>query len=1063
MIFSKFVKPKWQHRNPEVRQLALESLNDPAILNEMAQHDEATEVRRAAIRKINDLSVLEQIAQHDKDPKVQEIAEQRLKQLLCCQKGDCPPLETRLTWLNDNITDPELIAYIAQYGSEVKLRLLALKKVERDGLLGDIAINDPISEVRFAAVEKITQKSTLERVMKSARNSDKRISRKAREKRDELIEKMERPVRIRAECQAICTQLESLERRFLNENSPLQTTQAVFKGLQTRWQAIAAEAEIEFQTRFSKRQQAMTTHFDRHQQALEREQALAPLRASKQALCEQMDALLIELKKLQRIGGSDEQTLEQRINALQNEWTQASTLDNPDEEKQWQARFERAYQSVQKQQQKLQAYHKISTQLEAICVKADSLLRYSQPVQLEQLKKLQARWEKVSQPDNHSLSIFSELNTRFEQCQTALQTRLQKQKEQRTQIVQKFNPLLEELETALEGGELKTAIPLEPQVRQLFKDIQALSTSPNKTLERRLQVCSDKIYKLRDWQSWGSEIERKHLCQRVEGLLETEESPEKIAELTEQAQTFWKRLGSNGYSRELWERFNHACQTAYQRYREHLCVQMEQLSSDSETKPENAARMIRQAQSTWKNLGSNGHSQALWERFNNACQLAYEPCRTHFNIKSQARDRNFFEKQSLCDRLEQFTDETNWEETNWKDVYRFVHDTEKSWQNIGPTDRRHKKVVQRRFQAAMQVIETHLNDERNRNCRHRLRVLFKVEETANYLQELIAAQEDTVAKGNSESKPFVGNKINEAIETVKKCQEQWQVTVPNSRRVEREFWKTFRYACDVVFNYRKQQQEAHKKELQVYMQTKIALCEQVEALAKDDAIENAPNQLKEFQEKWRNTKADWNKMGSSLRKRAKATEAVEDRFRKAFQQVEEQYQFHLAAKRREQLDRLKQKAAFCLELELADMVAQIQAQEEPAATLQTAWDKLPKLQDVDLETAMEQRFQQACTATLTGTQNVSEETLKEKEILCVRLEILAGIDSPPEATSTRLTYQVARLSAAMSDGQREFKDSQDEVEEIEQDWYLSHAVSPEQTRLLEQRFNKACEVFYSQL
>jgi len=85
----------------------------------------------------------------------------------------------------------------------------------------------------------------------------------------------------------------------------------------------------------------------------------------------------------------------------------------------------------------------------------------------------------------------------------------------------------------------------------------------------------------------------------------------------------------------------------------------------------------------------------------------------------------------------------------------------------------------------------------------------------------------------------IGHKINDAIKTIKKCQEQWQVTVPNSHRVEREFWNTFRYACDVVFNYRKQQQEAHKKELQVYMQAKMALCEQVEALAKGDAIENA--------------------------------------------------------------------------------------------------------------------------------------------------------------------------------------------------------------------------------
>jgi hypothetical protein len=1074
MIFSKFLKPKWQHRNPNVRQLALKSLNDPAILNEMAQHDEAVEVRHAAIRKINDLSVLDQIAQQDEDGNARELAGQRFKQLLCCQKGDCPSLDTRLTWFH-NISDAELINYIAQNGSEAQLRIVALKKVEREGLLGDIAINDSVSEVRFAALERLTQKSTLERVMKSARNSDKRVSRKAREKLDKIIEEKQRPVLIRNECEAICAKLDSLERRLTSESSLLQPARislgikalkqerAKLHSLQARWKSIAPDAETEFHPRFSKGERAVMAVFDRYQRAFARENALAPLRAAKKALCKQMEAVLIELKKRQRIGGTDEETLNQHINALQNEWLQTASLDDTDEEAQWQVHFERAYQSVQNRLKKLQTDHEIGNQLEALSTEAESLLENEQLLKPEHLQNLQTRWEKTSQPDDNSQPLFSELKNRFDNGLTALQARLQKQKERQKHAEQQFKLLLTDIETALEDGELKTAIPLEKQATQLHKDLKELLITPNKALDRRLQDCRKKIYDLRKWQHWGGEVERENLCSQVESLFETGEIPEKIVKITEQAQNSWKRLGSSGYSPELWERFNKACQTIYQRYREHLCVLIEKLSTGDENKPEEDARVIRQAQSTWKTLGSHGHSQETWERFNNACQIAYEPCRTHFNIKTQERDRNLFEKQSLCERLEQFTDETNWENADWKNVYHFVHDIEKSWRNIGQTDRKHKKTVQQRFQAAMRVIETYLDEERHHNCRIRVHIMGEVEEIAYHLQEVIDTQQGTISE--PKSKMFIENKIGEAIEAIKKLQNQWQVTVPNNRRVEREFWRTFRNACDKVFNHRKQQQDIHKKEVQAYIEAKMALCEKVEKLAVSDrsTIENAITLLKIFKGDWQNINATWNQMPSNLRR--KATEAIEGRFKKACSQVERQYQVHLATIQREQIDLLKLKAAFCVELE-ADGKTLSQEQNDEQywnTTVQAAWTERPKLQNTDWESAIEQRFQLALAAAAhTGEQDISKETEHDKEMLCIRMEILAGCESPPESTQTRLAYQVARLSAAISDGKRNSKTPQSEAKELEEHWCLSGAVASEKTPSFEQRFKTACDTFYSQ-
>jgi exonuclease SbcC len=1081
MIFSNLIKkPKWQHRNPDIRQIEIENLDDLNILNEVAQNDEAPEVRQAALYKINDLSVLDQIAQHDTNNKVREVAEQRVKQLLCCQKSDCPALETRLNWVKET-TDADRLAYIAEHGLEVELRLIAISKIEREGLLGDIAINDSVSEVRLAAVTKLSQKSTLERVYKATRSRDKRVSRLARDKLDQVIEQLERPERVQAECEAICTKLESLERRLISDSfnqklaknlieysKALKQEEGEFKRLQERWQAIAAEAPSSFQTRFTESQQAVMASLSNHQKILseaeEREQAVAPIRAAKKELCEQLESILIELKNSQRLGNDEQKTIDQQFTSLQNQWLQTQQLDDPEEEQQWQARFERISQSAQKRHQNLQTSSNLANRLESTCAQAESLLEETTIFHSDSLKDLTARWQAYWEDvpkDKQELPVFSELNSRFDKALNSLKTRLQKQKEQRKQAVSELKQLLKELETALEEGELKTAIPLELKARQLYTDFVDQSASREQTLERRLHVCSDKIRELRSWQNWGNQLEREKLCQQVESLLETEENYPELVRLIEEAQTAWKRLGSSGYSRVLWERFNHGVHMAYQRHREYLCVQMEQLSERANDNPEETAKQIRQAQATWKLIGSQGHSQELWERFNQACQTAYGPCKIYFNNKAREREQSLKEKQHLCDRLEAFAQEADWENINWKEAYNFVRDSEKQWRNTGATDRKYKKVTQRRYQSVMQELETHLDDERNRNCRYRLNLISQVDEIAGHLKEAINTQNDAAAKGDLTAKKTIEDKINKAISEVKKLQDQWQVTVPGSRRVEREFWMAFRSACDVVFDFRKQQQEEQKKEIQAYLQSKTALCERVEQLAdlEGEEIKTAPAQLKKLKDEWKNLKKDdWKNIGA-MRKN-KSTEAVDERFKKACRLVEKLSKSQQATERRQQIDLLKQKAALCIEIEQAGSIAE----QDPdwLSSKQAAWDQLPKLEQHKWENTIEQRFQKACAIVSTGEPlPVSQKTLDNKEMLCVRMEILAGVDSPPESKQARLAHQVARLSAAMGGEPIDARDPQIEAEEIERDWYLSAAVSPEQTQTLEQRFSKASEVFHS--
>jgi len=1036
MILSNFIKPKWQHSNPNIRRSVIDGLDDTAILHEIAQNDTAAEVRQAALKKINDLNILNAIAHNDSDKNVQAVAQQRIKQLLCSESLS---LEQRIAWINKT-NDVEQIAEVATKAEEVELRLAAIAKLEREGLLGDIVINDPVSEVRLTVLEKLTQKSTLERVVKATRNIDKRLYRRAREKLDEVIEQIERPARVYAEYEAICTKLNALDKRLNSGMSNVQMTtknakilktqQLEFHNLQKTWLTIAEYAEPECQSRYTELEQKVKLAFEKYEQALKaieaREEELAPIREAKQTVSTKLEALLIDLKKHQSLNNQTHEDFTEKFTTLETEWNYIPTLDDSDEESNSQARFKRSAEAIQKRHKNLRQIYQATEQLEALCNETDKLL--SSKVTTEQLTKLKARWQKVHLPEP-----AVELNNRFKKNMTALEQRLQAQNEKHKQAVNKLKTLLNELEASLEKGEFKKAISLDEKATNLLKHLKAKHAD----LDKRLQQCKLKINELRSWKSWGGKVERENLCQKISNLLETEQTAEKLLEMVLQAQESWKKLGSNGYSQPLWKQFNENCQQVYRKYRENLCQQVEELQKTSADKPEESAKVIHNYQQTWKNLGAQGNSDQIWKRFNEACQTAYEPCKVYFHDKSNQREQNLLEKQALSEQIEAYANNTDWQNVEWKKVSNFVRDAENKWKTIGATDRKFKKSIQQRFESALLVLTTFLDNERLRNCHQRVQLYLQVVGIVNHFEDFIATNTDV---------KLIESTLNEAIEDLKELQTQWKVTIPGSRRVEREFWTSFRGSCDKLFDYRQQQIDEQSNELQTYLDQKTAICDEIQLIVNDDSIIVSSDQLKTFRDQWQDIKADWKQIGNIARRRkAKAVETVEKRFEAVYKKLRNQYQKHLANELRAQLDQLRQKAALCAEVEQAT---------EFDDAIQNRWQQLAPLQNSEFETAIQQRFQKACN---NAEDIVNAKGIEEKQTYCIRMEILAGIESPAEAAQARLAYQVDRLSAAMTGGEKTSMNPQQEALEIEQNWYFSAAVSREQTQILEQRFNKACQ------
>lgn len=1008
MILDKFIKQsKWQNASPEARKATLEDINDPSVLSEIVQQaEESSLVRRAAVKKIDNLELLDKLAKNDNDTDVREQAAQRVKHVLCGKAT--LDVATRLAWVQKS-TDANVLEHVAKNAPESELRLAALTKVERESVLGDVAIEDAKPEIRVAAVERLTQKSTLERVFKATRSQDKQVSRIAREKLDSITEQLERPARLKAEAEAMCNRLEALL-QLPDASRNWTADKAEFDRLAARWQSISAEVDAEFHPRFNQAQHTFHlahTEQQQHQaEILQREQEYAPIRAAKQQLCEHLENLLNSAPTLDgdtvppSFPWNDEKLAEWRT-----QWEYLGQL-HPTEETRWQDRFNRLINNAQQQ---LKAWQELNTAVR----KAKDLLRYIKElinsgklIKRNHLKEVEQRWEAL-RFDKVS-TVWQPIEEQLKQQVGQLDAAMKKQLNDADQAVLTLQTLLKDLETSLERGVLHEAIPLEHKARELLKAAVAMNPVKQQTLEKRLQKNTARIRELRDWELWSDDLEREKLCAQIEAIIpNAADDPEETARIVREAQEVWKKMDEHGH-------------------------------------PHRFRRKKEEG-------GDSSVEEDIYKRFIKACNEAYEPCRQYFEKKAKERASNLLKKEQLCEKMEQFAKDTAWEIADWKKVYHFVREADKEWHRIGTTDRKTRKKLKERYDAAMHELETHLDEERKRNLLQR-KALIRVVQAVCRGEKLTLEQATAqlLNDPNSNAEPAVtadkNFDLDKAIEQVKDLQEKWYVSVPGERKEEREVWKKFREACDKVFEMREEARKQKEQEVQHRLDAKEAVCVELETFLKtadDEKIKHSTAFIRELRTKW----------DSIINLPKKPVEALEKRFRTANKRLEDRYHQLLLGEQRKQLDLLKQKAALCAEVERAvgDDVMNV------VARIQDTWSNLPALLETPLETKIQQRFQKSCQAA--GHISFQPATLKEKEELCIRLEILAGIDSPPEAREARMAYQVKRLSEAMKGGlvEAEPSDKFTELQQLERAWYLSGAVPADAALKLETRFQHAVQ------
>jgi hypothetical protein len=141
---------------------------------------------------------------------------------------------------------------------------------------------------------------------------------------------------------------------------------------------------------------------------------------------------------------------------------------------------------------------------------------------------------------------------------------------------------------------------------------------------------------------------------------------------------------------------------------------------------------------------------------------------------------------------------------------------------------------------------------------------------------------------------------------------------------------------------------------------------------------------------------------------------------------------------------------------LSDIASQVVAAPQVAdpAALQSQWSVMPAIDDAHSKATLEQTFGDIIAAiddpaVRDALARRLEQNRVRREKLCLHLEIVAGVASPPALREQRMALQVERLRERMGEGEA---DPLANAGPLLQDWWLSTPAAS--TPALDARFDR---------
>ena len=537
---------------------------------------------------------------------------------------------------------------------------------------------------------------------------------------------------------------------------------------------------------------------------------------------------------------------------------------------------------------------------------------------------------------------------------------------------------LAELGTLAEGSDLKLAEKRLREVQSKWKNMLANAPDDEATsLNLEYYRAVDHMREVLDWHRWSNQQRKQDICTQLEALVQQEDRKSMVARFRELLAE-WKTIG--------------------------------QVPWDS--------------------------TEAMWDRYHQACDALYEKCKEYFAELDEERESNAKAKEDICNKLEAAMASVTTGEIDWRDVTETFREAQSAWKALGPAPREKNSTLWDRFRAVCQVFYGRKDQQYQENLKQKLE-----------LATLVEGLKDSTQWKNTAT-------------TIKEAQEKWKSIGPVSRDQAEALWQRFHGASETFFQARKAFFEKLDQDRPANLEKKTALCELVEKL----------DTLADDEQRYQcivDVQAQWKEIGPVVREQE---DAIWERFRKPIDAYFQERKQHMQAERGQRDENGKIKEDLCIEAEALKDSTDWKASIDKIKALQARWKATgPTFRELDQ--TLWRRFRGACDGFFDRLKEYSSQrdqerggNLRKKEDICFTIEILSGAAVEGEDVVIRATWIEGQraLGASIPVPMEDWDKAMDRVKHFQGEWKKIGPVPRENNDVVWDRFQRACDVFFEE-
>ena len=1007
LMLKSLFTPKWQSDEPTTRQRALAETSDPQIIATMAESDPLPALRDAALAKLADSALLKQLLEGANEPEKWLSIAFRLQVVE-------PQLETLVrrfkplyrAW--DRQTTFDILA--RQSHSDLAYQLLLA--TEDDDLPYEIAISNLSVDVRLAAVDDIEMLDSLLRVLK--KSSHKPVMQACRVKVEAIRAEQKKRQEIHTEASNVLAEMRQLADQTIADTF----YPSKFERLERHWENLdlaALEVSVPGIATDVLTPKSSSAEIRNHADITE---AFAQAREACQIkLAALQHAHALEAEKQQRLAQQSEicQQFEQLLGAAQQPTLSQAQLqqlevDLQDRISAWLSCIELQDPTTANSARSIDLQKTIENQLahwrrfyrldEPLTVLFDELPERRYGAQQDWLKKWRRLDSSIDWPTDQPLPTA--LAERRQQASAIATTHGDVQSEERKKATTLRQKIVL-LQRHCQNRDLAAATKL---ADYLAPKIAATHEDFGAGLQRKYNTALTQLAEVRDWHLFAITPKKEQLCSAMEGLCSDNLDALQRAAAIKDLQTEWQKLtASQSVDNDpLWDRFNAARKIAYQPCQAHYDEQNRIQTANYQRREDLIVEISNLLDTVVGNSPSPTTEQNVEKKTAAASVTGTEvETDTETEKKIETATETETEKKSESES-EKDHDKGN-ERAIEIDIAQNLPRSNAS-EAIAPKKIAREAIDWKDLDQKLSKVQRDWQKSAPPSEKKRRKQQARFEAKNGKLHQLLLRTKQQNLQLRHElvgsAKKLVEHEsLEHAIREARTLQQQWKTIGITFYKADREQWQLFRRTIDQLFSRRDKAQNERASGLRKGADQLIELTEKIEQLCK-----LPDSRLKASHSEFQQLSQSWDTSIELPRDSAK-------KLLQRFDQSREKYRKHFAG-----LSKRLQRDAHVALIRGAQMLSNAEVDYLNGSDGRIDADVLEPLREAinTLECSAQSRLlldARVNQLSQSSSPQINQSGIAQLQQLALENEILLGIESPKDCSQERMRLQLERLKKGL--------------------------------------------------